>query len=140
MTSHDDTKFEQQFARIVQIANVQTDTALARILGISPVSVCNAKTRKSIPMAWFVTIRTMFGVSLDWLVYGTDKTPTVTNNKSDDEIRQSIGLKYADTCGNCYRANGKHLTDGLEAWHCMKHHIEVFGHQVCPNHTTILRN
>ena len=64
---------DEQLARLKQVANVDTDTALAHLLGITQGGFFNAKKRNRIPYRWFVAISTKYGVNLDWLISGKEE-------------------------------------------------------------------
>lgn len=138
MAIANEEQFDQQFERILKAAGADTDAALARVLGITQVSVSNAKTRKNVPKTWLTKIHDMFGTSIDWLLYGKKIAFILTGNEAT-AVRKRIGIRYADTCGNCYHSNGRHDKGGFNAWHCMEHRVEVFDHEVCPDHTRVAR-
>lgn len=61
---------EQQLERLKIATNTQSDTSLAKTLGISQGSISNAKTSGTIPAIWFIKVAEKFDVSMDWLVFG----------------------------------------------------------------------
>lgn len=56
--------------RLCRAGNIKTDSALAKILNVSPQSVYDAKKKNRVPTAWAVTIAERFGVTVDWLLFG----------------------------------------------------------------------
>jgi hypothetical protein len=63
--------FTDKLARIYHAANVNNDSALARVLGIKAPSVFAARKRQQIPSGWVEQIAETCGVSSDWLFFGT---------------------------------------------------------------------
>ncbi|WP_353735501.1 S24 family peptidase [Desulfovibrio sp.] len=82
--------FDEQYQRLMVAAGAKTDADLARILNIQPPSISGAKKRGSIPKAWLETISEMFGVSVDWLVFGRGikrpETPSPVAEKVDVDM------------------------------------------------------
>lgn len=62
--------FEQRLNRIMQALNVNTDSELARKLGIKPPSVASARKRLQIPTGWIENVSVLANVSTDWLFFG----------------------------------------------------------------------
>lgn len=63
--------FEAKWARLLEASEAKTDSALARALEILPQSVTAARKRGQIPGGWFEKIAEQFGVSANWLFFGT---------------------------------------------------------------------
>jgi phage repressor protein C with HTH and peptisase S24 domain len=68
----DSTKsFEAKLARIMEACKASNDSELARILNITPPSVGTARKRRKIPTGWVEKVAEAFGVTADWLFFGT---------------------------------------------------------------------
>jgi len=65
-----ESTFEDQFARLKQASGAESDTALARSLGISQGSISAAKQKQQIPPGWVKIISSKYSVSADWLFFG----------------------------------------------------------------------
>lgn len=65
------TDFDEIFDRLKLGAGIQSDTELSQVLGIRQSSISGAKKRKSLPPSWVTMISRQFGVSADWLLYGS---------------------------------------------------------------------
>lgn len=63
------TSFESFFKRLVQAIDVSSQAELARILGIDPAAVTQAKTR-GVPKAWALSLAAKFGINPEWLSTG----------------------------------------------------------------------
>lgn len=63
--------FEVRMRRIWQALNVDSDAQLARSLGLKQQGVSSVRSRKRIPALWILQIAEEFGVSSDWLLFGT---------------------------------------------------------------------
>lgn len=56
--------------RLFGAAGVDSDSALARVLGIQPPSVAGARKRGLIPGGWIEKIALDYNVTADWLLFG----------------------------------------------------------------------
>ncbi len=63
--------FEERFKRIMEASGATNDSGLAKALDITQGSVGTAKKRLKIPSGWIEQISVKFGVSTDWLFFGT---------------------------------------------------------------------
>lgn len=63
--------FEARLARIFEATRASSDSALARLLDIQPQSVAAARKRGQIPSSWVEKVSENFGVSANWLFFGT---------------------------------------------------------------------
>lgn len=63
--------FEARFQRILQAVGARSESELARILEIHPSSVGTAKKRAKIPTGWIEAISERFGISANWLFFGS---------------------------------------------------------------------
>lgn len=67
----DITYFERVYARIATLVNGQNQANVAAALGIKQSSVSAAKKKASIPSDWYISLYDRYGVSIDWLRFGT---------------------------------------------------------------------
>lgn len=63
--------FDARMRRLMTAVNAASDTELAKTLGITHQSVSSARKRGSFPGSWLTEICERFGVSADWLLWGT---------------------------------------------------------------------
>lgn len=56
--------------RMKRIVGVESDTALAKAMGLRQSSISSAKAREQVPPTWAVQLATDYGVSLDWIMFG----------------------------------------------------------------------
>ena len=56
--------------RLFEAAGIDSDSALARVLGIQPPSVAGARKRGLIPGGWIEKIALDYNVTADWLLFG----------------------------------------------------------------------
>jgi phage repressor protein C with HTH and peptisase S24 domain len=63
--------FIEAYQRIQFATNTRTQIELANILEIRQSSISDAKRRDSIPSDWYIKLFEKFGLSPDWLRYGT---------------------------------------------------------------------
>lgn len=82
--------FEEIFARIESVTRTKTQSGLGKILGISQSCISSAKSRKAIPLAWYLTLFDVLGVNPHWLqrgsgpVYLRAKTGDAPNETAPD--------------------------------------------------------
>lgn len=62
--------FEDKMQRIFQVIGSNSDSSLARALGIQPPSIAGARKRKMIPGQWIEKIALDYSVCADWLLFG----------------------------------------------------------------------
>lgn len=84
--------FEEIFARIQSVTHTKTQTGLAKILGIRQSSISDAKSRKTVPLSWHLTLFDALGVNPHWLQHGsgpiylrTETSGIPNNNPPDDK-------------------------------------------------------
>lgn len=65
-----DTDMEGILARLKTAFGVETDTDLAKSLGLQQGSISKAKQKRAIPPSWITTVALTKGVSADWLLTG----------------------------------------------------------------------
>lgn len=70
------TDFLHILDRMKQVVGVESDTALAKALGLRQSSISSAKARKQVPPTWAVQVAADYGVSLDWLMFGVEDKAT----------------------------------------------------------------
>ena len=63
--------FQETYERICEITGVRTQVELANLLAIRQSSISDAKRRNSIPADWYMKLFEQFGISPNWLKYGT---------------------------------------------------------------------
>ena len=90
LTSEDATAFSEILNRIKQAANVGSDNAIARVLGLRQSSISTAKTRGSIPPSWIINASNLFNVSADWLIYGDEKHPEKAPEKTGVVVANQV--------------------------------------------------
>lgn len=64
-------EFDGRFERLLTACNAHDEASLARALGIKRQSISPYRQKKQIPHAWIVNICERFGVSVDWVLWGT---------------------------------------------------------------------
>lgn len=89
LTLEDTTACTEILGRLKQISNTNSDTALARILGLKQSSISTAKTRGMIPSAWIINASSLFNISADWLIYGDKKYPGKTPQQPTEKPQQT---------------------------------------------------
>lgn len=65
-----DTDMEGILARLKTAFGVETDTDLAKSLGLQQGSISKAKQKRAVPPSWITTVALTRGVSADWLLTG----------------------------------------------------------------------
>ena len=63
--------FMEIYRRMQLATNTRTQSELAKILEVRQSSISDAKRRDTIPSGWYMTLFEKFGLSQDWLRYGT---------------------------------------------------------------------
>ncbi|MCH5278045.1 MAG: helix-turn-helix domain-containing protein [Desulfovibrionaceae bacterium] len=63
--------FDEMYERISFATNARTQVELANMLGIRQSSISDARRRRSIPTEWYIKLYDKFGLSLDWLRWGS---------------------------------------------------------------------
>lgn len=91
------SSFDSQLGRLKKAAQVASDTALARVLGITQGSISGAKGRGRIPSDWIKQIAVDFGVSSDWLFFGTG---SMERAEEERPIQKVLANYYAETAEN----------------------------------------
>ena len=92
MVSSLNSEVETQLERLIGSVKPKKGTALARLLGVKPQAVSNAKTKGAIPKAWFVIVSEETGVSADWLLTGEGpKRRGEVRDDADDSFQQRVG-------------------------------------------------
>ncbi len=82
--------------RIRQACEIKTNTQLAEVLGISQTSVSKAKTKGHIPSDWIVAISHKYGISADWILYGTGPKKLSMRDNDDLAKSQEVGREDKD--------------------------------------------
>lgn len=65
------TDFLSVFGRLKEATGARTDTELAKLIGLRQSTISAAKSKKEIPPGWIIDIASKFGVSSDWLLFGS---------------------------------------------------------------------
>jgi len=65
------TDFLDVFNRLKVATKTKTDTELSQALGLRQSTISAAKSKKEIPPGWVIDIARRFGVSSDWLLFGS---------------------------------------------------------------------
>lgn len=73
--------FDAFYQRVRESTDISTQMELARALGVNRSAVTQAKNRDAVPMKWILTLSRQYGVSPDWLEFGTG-TPKKSLEKS----------------------------------------------------------
>lgn len=80
--------FDDAYKRMLHAVGVTTQQGLAEALEIRQASVASAKSRKTIPPAWMLTVLHKFQINPDWILYGGEEKkylmPTNTNEDAND--------------------------------------------------------
>jgi len=63
-------------ARLKRISNTNSDTSLAKALGLKQSSISTAKARNMVPAAWIIHAINLYNVSVDWLLFGLEQKNT----------------------------------------------------------------
>lgn len=64
-------QFDIFYTRIKQETDINTQSALATALGVNRSAITQAKNRDAVPQKWLLGISRRFGISPDWLEFGT---------------------------------------------------------------------
>ncbi len=91
-----ESTFDEQLARLKQAAGVDSDTALARSLGISQGSISAAKQKQQIPPSWVKSISNNFSVSADWLFFGEGSMRRSTTTA--EPVGAGVPMQGAQVC------------------------------------------
>ena len=67
----EDATYIDIFERLKVATGATSDQELAVKLGLSKQSIADARSRKTVPPAWIPKAAQLFGVSTDWLFFGT---------------------------------------------------------------------
>lgn len=67
----EDATYIDVFERLKVATGATSDQELAVKLGLSKQSIADARSRKTVPPAWIPKAAQLFGVSTDWLFFGT---------------------------------------------------------------------
>ncbi len=62
--------FKDAYARILDAANVRTQTEVARLLDIKQSSISDAKGKNVVPDGWLLKLYQKFKLEPDWILYG----------------------------------------------------------------------
>jgi len=65
------SSFMEVYRRILLATNARTQSELAEVLEIRQSSISEAKRRGAVPSGWYIKLFEKFGLSQDWLRYGT---------------------------------------------------------------------
>lgn len=63
--------FDEVYERIRRATSARTQVELASILDIQQSSISDAKRRGSVPVEWYIKLYDKFGLSLDWMRWGS---------------------------------------------------------------------
>ena len=77
----DTTSSEAILARLLEATGSKNEAALGTVIGITHQAVSNAKKKGSIPPAWVLEIARRFGVSADWLFFGSRNNKVMNSEK-----------------------------------------------------------
>ena len=98
--------------RLFGAAGVDSDSALARVLGIQPPSVAGARKRGLIPGGWIEKIALDYNVTADWLLFGRGPMrPGEPTEQPTPATRSAAPLTPEpaplDACSHCARLEAK---------------------------------
>lgn len=63
--------FDTFFQRVARNTDIATQMDLARALGVNRSAITQAKNRDAVPQKWVLALSRMYGLSPDWLEFGT---------------------------------------------------------------------
>jgi plasmid maintenance system antidote protein VapI len=63
--------FDTFFQRVSRNTDIATQMDLARALGVNRSAITQAKNRNAVPQKWVLALSRMYGLSPDWLEFGT---------------------------------------------------------------------
>ena len=63
------------FERLLAGAELQKDSQLAHLLGVSPQAISQARRKRKIPQKWLIKVSMQCGKSMDWLLFGEGEDP-----------------------------------------------------------------
>lgn len=98
--------------RLFGAAGVDSDSALARVLGIQPPSVAGARKRGLIPGGWIEKIALDYNVTADWLLFGRGPMhPSESTEQSPPPVYPAVPPAPEPvpqvTCPRCARLEAK---------------------------------
>lgn len=81
---------DARMARIRQALNLDSDSKLAKVLGLSQKAVSSARTRQQLPSSWIVQIADRFGISADWILFGEGPMKRGEESRKDMETGREL--------------------------------------------------
>ena len=86
--------FQETYERICEITGARTQVELANLLAIRQSSISDAKRRNSIPADWYMKLFEQFGISPNWLKYGTgprylNRQPAAEKQTAGDVLHEA---------------------------------------------------
>lgn len=92
--------FQETYERICEITGVRTQVELANLLAIRQSSISDAKRRNSIPADWYMKLFEQFGISPNWLKYGTGprylNRPPAAGTPAAGDVVNEAGATFGD--------------------------------------------
>lgn len=75
--------FDTFFQRVSRNTDIATQMDLARALGVNRSAITQAKNRDAVPQKWVLALSRMYGLSPDWIEFGTGKpkTPSIASSQ-----------------------------------------------------------
>lgn len=67
--------FDAFFRRVAESTDIETQMGLANALGVNRSAITQAKTRNAVPQKWILSLSRQYGLSPDWLEFGTKPSP-----------------------------------------------------------------
>lgn len=93
--------FDEVYERVRFATNARTQTDLARMLGIQQSGISDARRRQSFPPDWYIKLHDKFGLSLEWLRWGSGSMYSRDNaarlHEGSGDVSPAGGLRE-DSC------------------------------------------
>ena len=82
--------FDPFFARLKKATSITSQLAMADALGINRSAVTQAKNRDAVPQKWVLQLARRYGLSPDWLEYGTGRERPATGRATTGHASQEL--------------------------------------------------
>ena len=85
--------------RMKSLAGLKNDSAVAKILGVTPQALSNYKKRKKIPTHLVIKFASIYGLSVDWLLTGEGESQNKDMSGVAGEPALAIAAEHAEPYG-----------------------------------------
>jgi len=91
--------YSEIIERMKDAAGLKNDSAVARVLGVTPQALSNYKKRGRMPTSLIIKFASVFGLSVDWLLTGRGQQMPGAEKRKGYMVAKEEGVPYGKEAG-----------------------------------------